>query len=653
MADTPSYRDPPPEGDKPSAPIEPFEEPFKGEIPTDPPDPPIPEPQTRLPLQRLFGRRFAEWYRDVKIVWKIVVGVFAVLASLVAIVNFVGKNFDEHTTYAFKEWWHDLGRDKIVATDYELRESRYIYSLDRLDDDRLATRDEAEESTYDLRILHFWGEGEQYCDEPERGSFKKWKKVWPWWQKEADQGGYVDAQNTLGVLYWCGLGVDEDGKRIEKRDEYNARKQWRNADSQKSKYARHNLAVAHWQENKKLKAEGKQSTKQFKDNKSKAIDYWKESVKQNLAEAQYNLANVYWDRVGTSEETPQDVGEAIKLYKEASKQGHLQSRFYLGRAHMLGRGVETHKEKAVDLWEEVAVALPDFALAKYNLAVAHAKDEGVANKDLEQAKILLEKVVGSKASPDDSNNYAHVHFMLGNLYFPAPGNKFSKLASSIGLLGLLEYFGYNEERYEEIKWRYKKADGKGYAPAQYYLAFLYWDRKIEPANSDNSKTKAITLLKKAAGEELPGYSSNHCLAQHALGLAYWWGEGVEENRDKAHALLKKASEQGLAESHYYLARYHYDKYQEEEFDTSVSDKSALENLKNAYRYYLVSYNLGSEQKHAQEQSRSIQIILEDEGVGRKKIKVGTEEIGAIKEEGENLAGDIKKMKIENCYKIRK
>ena len=630
MADTPSDRDPPHEEDKPSAPIEPFEEPFDGEIPTDPIDLPIPEPQTRLPLQRLFGRRFAEWYSDVNRTWKILVKVVAVIASLIAIVNFVGKNFDAHTTYAFKEWWHDLGRDKIVAIKSDVKKPRFVFSLERLKDDQMATRDEAEESTYDLRVLHFWGKSEQNCDELGRVSDKKWSKVLTWWEKAAE-AGYVDAQNTLGVLYWCGLAVD-------KQSYERAMRWWRTADSQGSEYAQHNLAVAHWKNKDRYKGETRWEKQNFLKNKFKAVRYWEKSVEQNLAEAQYNLANIHWGRGRTNNDADVWKTKAFSLYEKASKQGHLQSRFYLGRSYMLGRGVESkNEEKAVDLWEKVAVAQPDFALVHYNLAVAHAKGEGVENKDLEQAKMWLEKVVGSRYNTDESDDYAHAHFMLGNLHLPAPGNKFSRLAASIGFLGLLEYFGYNEERYNEAAWRYKKADNKGYAPAQYSLAFLYWGRKIKTKNGDNPKTQAVDLLKEAVGEEPSGSTSSHCLAQHALGLAYWWGEGVGRNRDKAHALLKKSSAQGLAESYYYLARYHYDKYQEKKSE----ENSVQENLKDAYKYYVVSYNLGYEQKHAQKQSGSIKIILEDEGEGKERI-------AAIKEEGENLAGDIKKMKAKNC-----
>ena len=119
----------------------------------------------------ILGKRGAEWVRGIRIIWKVAGGVLAIFALLFSLANFLDERVvDERVTYAFKEWWHDLGRDKIVKMDSDIEKPRYIFSLDRLHDDRLDIRDEVVESIYDLKILNFW-------DSSDKNLKYDWKEV--------------------------------------------------------------------------------------------------------------------------------------------------------------------------------------------------------------------------------------------------------------------------------------------------------------------------------------------------------------------------------------------------------------------------------------------------------------------------------------------
>ena len=649
MANTPSEKGSPPVAGKSSAPVS--------------------QSGKRLPWERFFGRRFAEWFRNLWGVWKVMGTIVTVLASLVVVFSFVFNLVEPAParTYAFYDWWHDFGRNKIVEIDSEVRKPRYIFSLDRLDDDRLATRDDVEKSIYDLKFLFFWGNSDEYLkhnwnknilyfwNNSDKHLKYNWNETLTWLKKSAEWG-YAEAQNTLGVLYWNGWAVEWD-KNV-------ALQWWKKAANQNYKYAQHNLAVYHWRNSldrndwyntrqllEKVSTQKTITQEEKNRNKDEAIRYWKKSSNQGLAAAQYNLANIYWDRIGTSEEIPQDAEKAIKLYEGASGQEHLKSRFYLSRAHILKKYLEFNKRIFVRDWEYLAnsnnVEKSRFFftsrsfkdLAIYNLAVDHATGEGVTKKDLKKSEEWF-KEISSYIFPH--SNASHVHFMLGNIYLSIFQKTIWRFANWIGLLDLLEYVGYKNDLYKQVESSYHAAHQGNYTPAQYALAFFYWEGK----NGRKNREEAVRLLKIAAGltskldsHRSPYKNNNYCLAQHALGLVYWWGEGGEEkNRDKAYYWFEKAADQGLAESYYYLARYHYKK-----FAKNNSGESARQNLKDSYKYYIVSRDLGYAYKHTQKQGERIREILEKEIT---KIKEATSKIETIKKQGENLADERKKMK--NC-----
>ena len=474
---------------------------------------------------------------------------------------------------------------------------------------------------------------------------------------------------------------------------------WKKAANQNSKYAQHNLAVYHWYNyldknlshnawystwqwsNKKSTQEAatqKAITQEEKNrNKDEAVRYWKKAASQGLAAAQYNLANIHWDKIGTAEKTLQDVDEAIRLYEEANEQGHLKSLFYLGRAYMIRKDFEFSESKFVNDWKHLVnldndeklnkfIAHQFFEiLASYNLGVAYMTGEGVEKKDLKKSEKLFEKSFDrsfysyfqSESYKNPKKNFAHANFILGNIYLKIYKKTIFRILDWTGFLDLTEFFGYRRSLYSEAEFYYKMAHQKNYTPAQYSMAFFYWEGK----NGRKNRKEAVRLLKIAAGPILklashrsPYKNNNYCLAQHALGLIYWWGEG--EKRDRSYNWFKKAAAQGLVESYYYLARYHYDKFNEldekelneSEADKNKSEKNAQGHLEKSYMYYIVSNNLKYERKHTEKQGERVRKILKEELIRNGEA---TAKIKKIKKDGKNLVNKIKKMKIKNCSSL--
>lgn len=110
-----------------------------------------------------------------------------------------------------------------------------------------------------------------------------------------------------------------------------------------------------------------------------------------------------------------------------------------------------------------------------------------------------------------------------------------------------------QENYSELVECYQEAAERGYAEAQYYLGFLYWNGSYGvPQNT----REALMWYRKAAEQ---GYVE----AQYILGDTYDLGQhdfGVGIPRDAVEAVkwYRKAAEQGHASAQYRLGRMYDD-----------------------------------------------------------------------------------------------
>eukprot|EP01044_Picomonas_judraskeda_P011746 COSAG03_NODE_1629_length_3744_cov_17.770919_1_plen_469_part_10 len=113
------------------------------------------------------------------------------------------------------------------------------------------------------------------------------------YKKEAEQGDSV-AQNSLGVCYYHGTGVEED--------------------------------------------------------KAEAVKWFRKAAEQGDSDAQYSLGSCYDNGEGVEE----DKAEAAQWYRKAAEQGHSDAQLNLGLCYDDGEGVEEDKAEAVQWFRKAA-----------------------------------------------------------------------------------------------------------------------------------------------------------------------------------------------------------------------------------------------------------------------------------------------------------
>ena len=87
-----------------------------------------------------------------------------------------------------------------------------------------------------------------------------------------------------------------------------------------------------------------------KQDRSKAVVWYRKSAEQGYHKAQFSLGYCYNYGKGVT----RDYIEAVEWYKKAVEQGNAYAQYNLGVCYNNGEGVSKDKEKAISLWEESA-----------------------------------------------------------------------------------------------------------------------------------------------------------------------------------------------------------------------------------------------------------------------------------------------------------
>src|SRR5450830_1197872 len=96
-----------------------------------------------------------------------------------------------------------------------------------------------------------------------------------------------------------------------------------------------------------------------------AIKLYRPIAENGLAEAQYNLGQIYSEGKGV----PQDYQEAVKWYRLAATRGFLLAQYNLGGMYREGKGVTQNYQEAAK-WYRLA-ATQGFAKAQFNLGLRY------------------------------------------------------------------------------------------------------------------------------------------------------------------------------------------------------------------------------------------------------------------------------------------
>ena len=249
---------------------------------------------------------------------------------------------------------------------------------------------------------------------------------------------------------------------------------------------------------------------------------------QGDAEAQYQLASLYhqglgsdtdpWNRRGgaASDSLGQgaDLAAAARWYEEAARQGHAGAQYALGNMRLMGEGVEQDDGEAAR-WHEKAAA-QGHAAARLNLAklqqIGKLKTAAELQEDARQAAL--------EETPD------------------APALSATGQAAA------------QPEPQQAVAAKTRKAKKK----SGFFKRLLGRDKPEAPPAQ--SATAATAPAPTPTPEPEPAPASKQTSGQagavsnHALGLAYASGDGVEQDPAKAFEHFVKAAQAGYAPAQY-------------------------------------------------------------------------------------------------------
>lgn len=178
---------------------------------------------------------------------------------------------------------------------------------------------------------------------------------------------------------------------------------------------------------------------------AEAVKWFRLAAEAGDSEAQRGLGNAYWSGNGVE----QDYRQAVEWYRRSSELGNRTATTSLGTAYHLGRGVKTDFAKAVEWYRSAAEAGDSWGM--HRLGIAYYYGHGVEKDLFESVKWnRLAAAAGLKEAQTFLGfAYTHGHGAEQNY---AVGNKLYHLAAENGdaiaqrLLGSAHYYGRGVEQ---------------------------------------------------------------------------------------------------------------------------------------------------------------------------------------------------------------
>ena len=269
-----------------------------------------------------------------------------------------------------------------------------------------------------------------------------------------------------------------------------------------------------------------------------AAGWYQQSADQGYEPAQVALGLMCLAGQGV----PQDTAKAAVLLRSSADNGNARARYDLGLLTLRGDGVPQNRDKAETLLR--ASARQGHAPAMVALARLHGAEQGDAGNPQEAA-------LWYRAAAEAGDVGAQ--FMLGTLYargdgvpmfIPEAVKWFEKAAEQGHAAAQFNYAtflsngtGVPRATRRPRPSRYEKAAGQqGMSGAQVRLAALMIN---DPSGTFGDPARAAELLTRAAdADDVDGVAS--------LGQLYLHGRGVEQDRDRAEALFRRAADRGHA-----------------------------------------------------------------------------------------------------------
>ena len=256
----------------------------------------------------------------------------------------------------------------------------------------------------------------------------------------------------------------------------------------------------------------------------KAKEGWEKIYqRRNLKESQrgtiaYKLAKCYDRGYGVE----RDVESAKKYYQIAEDRQNIYAAYSLGNIYYYNKENRNENEAYIHYKKGVSRENKKNPFCDYQYATLVKKRSGTS-KDLELSNQYYEKAFNEFLVMEKEINNPKLEYRIGNMY----------------------YYGIGTEKNSDMAILYlERAEQRGYEMAKYMRGKIYLSGK------EADRQRGVKLISELAEE-------GNSLAQYTLGKAYYKGDGVKKDLEKAAEWFQLAAEQENQYAQYYLAKSYF------------------------------------------------------------------------------------------------
>ena len=206
----------------------------------------------------------------------------------------------------------------------------------------------------------------------------------------------------------------------------------------------------------------------------------------------------------------------IQILRAQSDEGNAEAKFFLGALYYSGQGVEQDFSEAVKLFKESSNS--GYTSATYNLGVIYAKGRGVDVDEDKAIKFYEKAAIGGL----DRAQYVYATWLRDGKAI----EKNEPLA--------MEFF--------------KRSSLQNYGPGLLEVAKGYENG----LSGRRDYREAVKLYRQARAHDDGKDNYTYYNATYRLGLLYYKGLGVEQDKRKAIRFIREASDNNVAEAKTYL-----------------------------------------------------------------------------------------------------
>lgn len=328
------------------------------------------------------------------------------------------------------------GNGVVVEKDADKAKTLYQEAYDYLYEEAAINNDS--EAQFRLGSIFFFGR-------PEIDITPDYVQAAEWYHKAVENGNH-QAENTLGILYYLGLGV---GQSYEE-----AFKWFEKAAERKNVAAIANMGKCYFL--------GRGVAKDLK----KAADYHSKAANLGYANSQGFLGEMYMKGDGVE----QNFAKAAYWLKLACDNGEQSAFAHLGDCYRKGLAVDQDEKTAFELYQKGAnmgelqakVALAECLIVGWGTKCDFGRAYKILQEICNDEEEYREQHVTMTSHEDESGHYfmedpldevnlehyAKAYYLLGTLTYAGKGQNGTDASKALALLRMAERLGYNDEEHK-------------------------------------------------------------------------------------------------------------------------------------------------------------------------------------------------------------